>query len=73
MKKPVLRLNLHCQTDTFVPLMSDSINIPRLNILGVPQEAGEAMAERTLPTNIHYPPYGCCLHQPQAAWGGVEG
>ena len=50
-----LRLNLHCQPDALVPLGSDFINIPLPNILGVPQEAGEAMAERTLPTNTQLP------------------
>ena len=34
---------------------SDFINIPLPSLLGVPQEVGEAMAERTLPTNTQLP------------------
>lgn len=49
-----MRFNLHCQPDTLDPLGSDSINILLPNILGG-QEAGEAMTERTLPTNIQLP------------------
>lgn len=49
--------------------MSDSINMPLPNILGAPQEAGEAMAERIIP---HQYPATLWLLPPPAP-GSVAG